>query len=86
MAEHTNDEMVAQIQRRINQEPSISDPSRISVRSEKVGGIFRKRRIIILEGSINSENEGDRAEEVTRAILGNSEAVEVENRLVVPLI
>ena len=86
MAHRDYDQMREQVEKRINQEPSIGDPTRISVRAEKVGGLFNRHPVVILEGTINNETEGERAAEVARAVLGNSDAVEIENRLVVPLV
>ncbi len=86
MAHTDYDRMRDQVQKRINQEPAIADPSRISVRAEKVGGLFKRHPVVILEGTISNESEGSRAAEVARAVLGDSDAVEIENRLVVPLI
>ncbi|MFN2312163.1 MAG: hypothetical protein ABR590_08930 [Spirochaetia bacterium] len=84
---HTNYEQLRnKVEKRINQEPAIADPSRISVRAEKVGWFFNRHPVVILEGKISSESEGALAAEVARAVLGNSNAVEIENRLVVPLI
>ncbi len=86
MARTDYEKMSEQVQKRINEEPGIADPSRISVRTEKAGGLLNRRRVIILEGSISHETEGERAAEVAHAVLGDSDAVEIENRLVVPLI
>ncbi|TVQ36746.1 MAG: BON domain-containing protein [Spirochaetaceae bacterium] len=86
MARTDYEKMSEQVQKRINEEPGIADPSRISVRTEKAGGLLNRRRVIILEGSISNEAEGERAAEVAQAVLGGSDAVEIENRLVVPLI
>lgn len=86
MARTDYDKLSEQVQKRINEEPGIADPSRISVRTEKAGGLLNRRRVIILEGSISNETEGERAAEVAQAVLGGSDAVEIENRLVVPLI
>lgn len=86
MAHADYDQMKEQVEKRINQEPSIADPTRISVRVEKVRGLFKKHPAVILEGTISNESEGERAYEVARAVLGNSDAVEIDNRLVVPLI
>ncbi len=86
MAPKNYEQLSEQVQKRINQEPAISDPSRISVRAEKTGGLLNRHPVVILEGTINNETEGERAAEVARAVLGNSDAVEIENRLVVPLV
>ena len=86
MAHTDYKKMSEQVQKRINEEPGIADPSRISVRTEKAGGLFNRHPVVVLEGSISNETEGERAAEVARAVLGDSDAVEIENRLVVPLI
>lgn len=59
------------VQSAIQQDPTISDPTRIVVSVDKVGPIFRKREVITLEGTVRHPHEVDKVEEVVSRKLPN---------------
>jgi hypothetical protein len=79
-------DLVERVRKRLNQEPTIADPSKISVNIEQRGSIFNRKSVLLLEGTIQSKEEGQKAQEVTDAVLGGGDAIVIENHLVVPLV
>ncbi|MDA3951416.1 MAG: hypothetical protein PF508_19570 [Spirochaeta sp.] len=80
------EELAGRIRKRLDQEPTIADPSKISLRVEQRGLPLKRKTYVVLEGAIGNAEEGGKAETVTNAVIGGNDGVELENHLVVPLI
>ncbi len=73
------------VHRQLQQEPALSDPTKISVQLEKRGSFFNRRRVLNVEGKISTEAERKRVVEAVQKGLGNV-SVEIEDHLVIPYI
>lgn len=62
----------------IQEDPTLTDPTKVLVSVEKKGPLFRKKQVVILEGTVKSEIEAKKAEEDVKTKLPDTE---VENRL-----
>lgn len=62
----------------VREDPTITDPTKILVSVEKKGPLFRKKQVVILEGTVKSEIETKKAVEVVQRKLPD---IEIENRL-----
>ncbi|MFO7780852.1 MAG: hypothetical protein R6W94_04435 [Spirochaetia bacterium] len=79
MAKQKPQEVIDQVLRYVSQDPTISDPSKISVRADKRGGMFNKRTVVVLEGKAQNELEIKAIGDMVAAKVGDE--VDVENRL-----
>lgn len=62
----------------VREDPTITDPTKILVSVEKKGPLFRKKQVVILEGTVKSEIETKKAAEDVQRKLPD---IEIENRL-----
>ncbi|MFP4374207.1 MAG: hypothetical protein ACLFPO_07740 [Spirochaetaceae bacterium] len=79
MAKQKPQEIINEVQRYVNQDPTISDPSKISVTAYKRGGLLNKRTVLALEGKAQNELEIKAIGDMVAAKVGDE--VDVENRL-----
>ncbi len=86
MNKKQTEDLIVRVRKRLDQEPTIADSTKISVNVEKRGSIFNRKSVLLLEGTIQSKEEGQKAQEVTDAVLGGGDAIDIENHLVVPLV
>lgn len=75
--------IIDNVHRQLQQEPALSDPTKISVELEKRGSIFNRRRVLNVQGKISTEAERKRVVEAVEKGLG-TEDVEIEDHLVIP--
>ncbi|MFO7849687.1 MAG: hypothetical protein R6V67_06980 [Spirochaetia bacterium] len=74
-------EVVKRLQTRINNDPLISDPSKILVSVEKRGPFFRKRTYLFIEGTVPNNLE---QQQINKAAAEEIEGCEVVNRIKIP--
>ncbi len=54
------DDLVKTVQTAIQEDPTITDPTRIMVSARKEGPIFRKRPVVQLDGTVSNVPEVDK--------------------------
>ncbi len=86
MAKMDTEAVLTQTRKRLEQEPAVADPTRITVDIEKRGSLFNRRYAIVLSGAVGSEAEGRRIAEGVKDSVANYGQIDVENHLVVPLV
>ncbi len=79
MAKQKPQEVIDEVLRYVNQDPAISDPSRISVSAYKRGGLLNKRTVVVLEGKAQNELEIKSIGDMIAAKVGDE--IDVENKL-----
>ena len=79
MSKQKQDELVAGVRKYLDQDPTISDPSKILVSAHRRGGLFNKRTVLTIEGKAQNEAEARVIAEMVGAKV--ADAAEVENRL-----
>ena len=72
------DEMANAVRTAIQEDPTISDPTRILVSARKAGPLFRKETVIQLEGTVRNDVEARKAGELARRRAPNAR---IENNL-----
>ncbi len=72
------DEMANAVRTAIQEDPTISDPTRILVSARKEGPLFRKETVIQLEGTVRNDVEARKAGELARRRAPNAR---IENNL-----
>jgi Flp pilus assembly secretin CpaC len=65
----------AEIQKMVDDDPSIAAGTNISVMTETKGALFAKKERIVLSGSVRNELEKRRIEEIAHRIAGNREVI-----------
>ncbi|MFW5811623.1 MAG: hypothetical protein ACOC47_08570 [Alkalispirochaetaceae bacterium] len=85
MAKVEEQAILDSVHRQLQQEPALSDPTKISLELEKRGSLFNRRRVLNLQGKISTEAERRRIVEAVEKGLGG-EDVEIEDHLVIPLV
>ncbi len=86
MAKIDEQSVMTDVRKRLDQEPAVADPSKITVDLEKRGSIFNRRYAVIVSGRVASEAEGNRIASAVQEAVGRHGSLDVENRLVVPLV
>ncbi|MFP3959004.1 MAG: hypothetical protein ACLFUM_05835 [Spirochaetaceae bacterium] len=79
MANKKTQELMDEVRRYLNQDPTLSDPSKIVISAQRSGGLFAKRTKITLEGRAQNEAEARAIGEMVGAKLGDG--VDVENKI-----
>ena len=79
MAKQKPQQIIEEVQRYVSQDPTISDPSKISVTAYKRGGLLSKRTVVALEGRAQNELEIKAIGDMVASKVGDE--VDVENRL-----
>ncbi|MFO8065725.1 MAG: hypothetical protein R6V29_13970 [Spirochaetia bacterium] len=79
MSKQKQEELVAVIRKYLDQDPTISDPSKILVSAERRGGLFNKRTVLTLEGKAQNDAEARVIAEMVGAKVADE--AEIENRL-----
>lgn len=85
MAKVEEEAILDNVHRQLQQEPALSDPTKISVELEKRGSILNRRRVLNVQGKISTEAERKRVVEAVEKGLGTVD-VEIEDHLVIPYI
>lgn len=85
MAKIDEKAILENVHQQLQQEPSLSDPTRISIELEKRGSIFKRRQVLNVQGKISNEAERKRIVEAVEKGVGNDD-VEIEDHLVIPYI
>ena len=86
MARMDRQAVSTQIRKRLEQEPAVADPTKITVDIEKKGTFLNRKYVVVLSGPVGSEAEGRRITKTVQDSFGERGEVEVENNLVVPLV
>ncbi|MFO8041984.1 MAG: hypothetical protein R6U25_02170 [Alkalispirochaeta sp.] len=86
MSRKQDEELVARVQQRLEQDHVVPDPSKISVNVERRGSLLNRETVVAVYGPIASEPEGTRIMNSVDQAIDGSEKVSVENHLVVPLV
>ncbi|MFW5695061.1 MAG: hypothetical protein ACOCYB_07825 [Alkalispirochaeta sp.] len=86
MGRKQDEELVARVQQRLEQDHVVPDPSKISVKVERRGSLLNRETVVAVYGTIGSEPEGTRIMNSVNEAIKGDEKVEVENHLVVPLV
>ncbi|MFP4302191.1 MAG: hypothetical protein ACLFPW_01300 [Spirochaetaceae bacterium] len=73
------------VHRQLQQEPSLTDPTKISIEVEKRGSFLKRRPVLNVQGKIGNEAERKRIIEAVEKGLG-TEDIEIEDHLVIPYI
>ncbi len=69
-------EKVMEIRKRLDNDPLISDPSRVYLSAEKKGTLLKKYTCVFLEGNVANEMEQKEVEKVVRESAADCEVVE----------
>lgn len=73
------DKLLSAVRTAIQEDPTITDPTRITVSAQKDGPIFRKEAVIRLEGSVRFASEVDK---VAGIVSRKAPTARIENNLV----
>lgn len=86
MARKQDEELVARVQQRLEQDHVVADPSKISVKAERRGSLLNRETVVAVYGTISSEPEGTRIMNSVDQAINGTQKVSAENHLVVPLV
>lgn len=75
------DEVRSQVEKLIGEDPTLTDPTKIFARVDKVGPVFRKRLRVTVEGKVASEREKQKIEQILNAHYHDS--LVINNQVVV---
>ncbi|TVR59772.1 MAG: BON domain-containing protein [Spirochaetaceae bacterium] len=75
-----NEELQDRIRKVLNDDPTISDPTRISIVVQKEGPLFRKKEVVKISGKVAHEAEKKKVEAIVSQHAGDRP---VENTLTV---
>ena len=73
------DKLLTAVRTAIQEDPTISDPTKIMVSAQRNGPIFRKQDVILLEGSVRYASEVDKVADI---VSRKAPSARIENSLV----
>ncbi|MFP4153609.1 MAG: hypothetical protein ACLFR8_01960 [Alkalispirochaeta sp.] len=85
MSKQEQERVIENVRRRLNEEASLVDPTKIVTTMEKRGGLFNRHHVVQVSGKISNEAERKRIlDAVGSGVAGHD--VEIDDQLVIPIV